>query len=233
MARQDAFITRGRIGNIVFYQWKGNGYARGAPRRVKQSIATRRSAKDFGHAVQLSKYLRVSLSSALTNYKSREIMYKMNAALLSWLRQSTPIEENISFVGLELNDRSAFSSKFRKGLLIDFSTTGKVLITVPALKIPNDIVAPSNTSSVRLDLAVAGSMLNERRNTDVAATSIEIRYKDGWMDAITKELQFHCKAGSINVVAVSLHYITGKSGAEMEIADERWTPATIVAAVVA
>lgn len=157
----------------------------------------------------------------------------MNAALLSWLRQSTPIEENISFVGLELNDKSSFNSKFRKSLLIDFGTKGTVMITVPALKIPNDIVAPLNTSSVRLDVAVAGTMLGLPQNTDIAAVSIEIPHKDGWVNAITKELKFECKAGSLNVVAVSLHYITGKSGRVSEITDERWTPATIAAAVVA
>ena len=172
MAKQDAFITRGKIGNIIFYRSKGNGYARLAPGRIKQSMATRQSAKHFGHAVQLSKFLRASLFPALANPKSREIMYKMNAALLSWLRQPIPIEENISFVGLELNDRSTFGSKFRKELLVDFETKGKVMITVPALKIPNDLVAPSHTALVRLDLAVAGTMLSLPRNTDAAAAIV-------------------------------------------------------------
>jgi len=232
MARQHGTTMRGRIGNIIFYQWKGTGYAKGAPHRVKQSMRTRQSAKDFGHAVQLSRYLRVSLLYALPNYKSRGIMYKMNAALLSWLRQPAPIEENISFVGLELNDKSLFSSKFRKALLIDFSAKGKLIITVPALKIPNDIVAPSNTASVRLDFAVAGTMLRWPQNMGSSAASIEIPYNDGWMDAITKELEFDCKEGALNVVAVSLHY-TCKFGRVREITDERWTPAAIVAAVMA
>jgi hypothetical protein len=231
MARQHGIAARGRIGNIIFYQWKGTGYAKGAPHRVRQSMRTRQSAKDFGHAVQLSKYLRVMLRYAFPNHKSRQIMYKMNSALLSWLRQPPPIEENISFVGLELNDKSVFSSKFRKGPLIDFSTKGKVIITVPALKIPNDIVAPSNTESVRLDFAVAGTMLRLPRNIDGAAASIEIPYNDGWIDTITKEMKFDCNEGALNVVAVSLHY-TCKFGREREITDERWTPATIVAAVV-
>jgi hypothetical protein len=233
MARQEAFITRGRLGNLIFYQRKGNGYVRQAPRRVKQTMATRQSAKDFGHAVQLSKYLRFLLRPALTNWKSREIMYKMNAGLLSWLRQQTPIEDNISFIGLEFNEKSAFKSKFRKELLIDFSVEGKVIITIPALKIPNDIVAPFNTSLIRLDFAVGGSRLQFSQNTAFAAAAIEIPYKDGWTDTITKELDFHCQPDTINVVAVSLHYTTGNGGWAKENVDERWTPATIVAAVVA
>ena len=157
-------------------------------------------------------------------------MYKMNAAILNWIREEKPVEGNISFVGLEFNDKSQFSSRFKKELVVDFDTKGKVIITVPRLKIPNDIVAPSYTSSVRLDIAAAGSMLDLPRFTDAASVSIEIPYKEGWMDTIKKELKFSCKAGSINIVVVSLHYIAKKDRLEKVIVDDRWTPATIVAA---
>ena len=232
MAKQSAVFNRGRIGNVIFYQWKGIGCARTVPRRVKQTKATKQSAKYFGSAARLSKSLRSSLSPALHNFNKRQVMYKMNAALLNWIRQEKPIEGNISFVGLEFNDKSEFSSRFKKELLVDFDTKGKVIITVPRLKIPNDIVAPSYTSSVRLNIAAAGSMLDLHQLADAASVSIEVPYKDGWMDTIKKELKFNCKAGSINVVVVSLHYIAKKDRLEKEILDVRWTPATIVAAVV-
>jgi hypothetical protein len=231
MAKQEAIFTNGRIGNVIFYRWKGMGCARTAPRRIKQTKATKQSAADFGRAVQLSKYLRASLSPAFPHNMKQVIMYKLNAALLSWLRQEKPIAENISFVGLEFNDKSLFSERFRKELLVDFDTKGKVMIAVPRLKIPDDIVAPSHTVSVKLNIAVAGCMLQLPQHTDAAYVSINIPYKDGWTDVIKKELKFNCKAGSINVVAVSLHYITKKDGQELEIFDDRWTPVTILAAI--
>src|SRR6185436_3833372 len=156
--------------------------------------------------------------------------YKMNAGLLGWLRQK-PKEEHISFVGLEFNKKSAFSSRFRKQLLVDFNTKGKVMIAVPQLKIPEDIIAPAYTSSLRLDIAVAGCMLKLPQHSDLASTSIEIPYRDS-VATIKEELKFNCKPDSINVVAVSLHYLTKKDGTEKEIVDDRWTPASIVAAVV-
>ena len=232
MAKQDALFTSGRLGNVIFYRWKGIGCARMAPGRVRQTKATKQSAKDFGRAVKLSSLLRGSLSPALPNYRSREIMYKFNAALLGWLRQEKTIEEHIPFAGLELNDKSALRSRVKKELLVDFQTKGKVLITLPGLKIPNDIAAPSNTSLIRMDIAVAGCMLNFPQHTDAAAAIIEIPYKAGWMPAITKELKFNCKAGSINLVVASVHYIAKKDGQQKEIFDDRWTPAAIVAAVV-
>lgn len=232
MAKHDALFTSGRIGNVIFYRWKGIGCARVRPGRVRQTKATKQSAKDFGRAVTLSSFLRSSLSPGLRNYRSREIMYKINAALLGWLRQEKPLEAYIPFVGLELNDKSAFGSRLKKELLIDFQTKGKLLATLPRLKIPDDITAPSNTSLIRVDIAVAGCMLNLPRHTDAAAANIEIPYKDGWMPAITKELKFECKAGSINIVVASLHYLTKKDGQVKEIADDRWAPAAIVAAAV-
>ena len=83
-----------------------------------------------------------------------------------------------------------------------------------------------------MNIAVAGCMLDFPRHTDAAAAIIEIPYKEGWMPAITKELRFNCKAGSINIVVASLHYIAKKDGQQKEIADDRWTPAAIVAAMI-
>src|SRR5262245_507756 len=108
MAKQEMAFANGRIGNIVFYRRNGIGYARIAPGRYKQSRATKQSAKDFGRAVQLSKSIRSLISTALPNYRSQKTMHQMNAALLKWLRQENPIEEDISFVGLEFNDKSQF-----------------------------------------------------------------------------------------------------------------------------
>ena len=231
MAKHEPILPRGRVGNIILYSWKGISCARTLPSRVKQTKATKQSAKDFGRAVKLSKLLRESLSHALPNYTSREIMYKMNAALLNWLRQQKPIEEDISFVGLEFNDKSPFSARFRKQLVVDFDTKGKVIIKVPRLKIPDDIIAPAHTSSIRLNIAIAGCMLNLSQSTDLASATIKMPSNDS-VAAIKEEMKFTCKPGSINVVAVSLHYITKKDGREKEIIDERWTPASIVAAVV-
>jgi len=231
MAKQHLFLGNGRIGNVIFYQWKGINCARIATGRVKQSMATKQSAKHFGKAVQLSRSLRMALWPALPNYRNQQIMYKMNSALFSWLHQAQPGEKNISLIGLELNDKTPFRSRFRKELLAGFDTKGKVTITVPQLKIPNDIIAPSNVLSVRLDIAIGGAMLDRPLESNTASVSVEIPYIDGLMPAITKELEYDCKSGSINVVAVSLHYMIKKNGEEQEIADDRWKPATILAAV--
>jgi len=198
---------------------------------VRQSKATKQSAKDFSHVAQLSKSLRSSLARVLPKNKNRENMYKMSAALRKWLRREKPIEEIISLERPEFNDKSLFSSKFRKDLLVDFGTKGKVMITVPRLKIPDDIVAPSHTISVRLDIAVAGSTIKDPQPTEAAFASINMPYKNGWIAAATTELGFNCRIGTINVVAVSLHYMIKEDGHETEIVDDRWTPVAIVAAV--
>jgi len=231
MANQEALFTNGRIGNVVFYRINGKGYARTAPGKYKLSKATKQSAKDFGHIAQLSKILRKSLSPTLPNYSNRETMYKMSAALRKWLQGENSIDESIAVEKPEFNDKSIFTERFKKELLVDFDTKGKVIISVPRLNIPDDIDAPSNTLYIRMDIAVAGCMLENPAPTDAACTSIKIIYKDGWKDSIQTELKFKYKAGSINVVAVSLHYIIKKDGPEQEIFDDRWTPATIVAAV--
>ena len=203
---------------------------RTVPDRVRQTKATRQSAKVFGRAVELSKGIRSFLSPCLPNYKGKEVMYTMNAALLSWLRQEKP-EEHISFVGLEFNEKSTMTSKLKQQPLVDFSKKGKVIISFPQLKIPEDIVAPSNTTSVRMDIAAVGFMFSELfQPTALAKANVEIAYKKGLLPVVKKELAFNCKPGSLNIVAMSLHYITSKYSDVKEITDDRWMPAAIIAA---
>src|SRR5215470_17450232 len=125
MAKQDGVFTNGRVGNLIYYRWRGIPCVRTVPDRVRQTKATRQSAKVFGRAVELSKGIRSFLSPCLPNYKGKEVMYTMNAALLSWLRQEKP-EEHISFVGLEFNEKSTMTSKLKQQPLVDFSKKGKV-----------------------------------------------------------------------------------------------------------
>src|SRR5215831_10895904 len=189
MAKQEIAFANGRLGNIVFYRLNGTGYARTAPGRVKQTKATKQSAKEFGLAVQISKCLRTALSPALPNHKNRGTMLKMNAALLKWLRQEKPLKENISFVGLEFNDKSPFSEQFQKELSVDFSTKGKAIITIPQLKIPDDIVAPSNTVYVRTNIAIKRYKHKKPTPKDENSISIKIKYKNGSIAPVEQELK--------------------------------------------
>jgi hypothetical protein len=229
MAKQDGAFANGRIGNVIFYRWKGIACARSIPTRVKQTKATRQSAKDFGRAVQLSRHLRGYLSPCLPNYKSKEVMHTMNAALLSWLRQENP-EEDISFIGLEFNEKSTLSSKLKQQPVVDFSKKGKIIISFPRLKIPEQIPAPSNTTSVRMDIGAVGLILSDFQVPAFTSASVEIPYKDGLLPEMKKELAFNCKPGSLNVVAMSLHYIATKYSEVKEVVDPRWLPAAIIAA---
>jgi hypothetical protein len=229
MAKQDAVFTNGRIGNVIYYQWKGIGCVRSAPARVRQTKATRQSAKNFGRAAQFSRHLRACLSPCLPNYKSKEVMHTMNAALLSWLRQEKP-EDNISFVGLEFNEKSNLASKLRQQPVVDFGKKGKIVISFPPLKIPQDVPAPSNTKSVRIDIAAVGCMFPELQVTGFASVSIEIPYKGESLPVMKKELEFKGKPGGLNVVAMSLRYTTSKYSEVKEITDQRWMPAAIIGA---
>jgi len=226
MAKQDGAYTNGRIGNLIYYKWRGIPCVRSVPDRVKQTKATKQSAKHFGRAVQLSRCLRAYLSPCLPDHKSKPVMYAMNAALMSWFRQEQPMAEHISFVGVEFNEKSTLASKFRQQPAVDFSKNGKIVISFPELRIPEDIVAPSNTTSVRIGLAAVGCMFPGFNPTGVTSESIEIPYKQGALPAMKKELA--CKPGSLNVVAMCLRYKTKNS--EMEITEQRWMPAAIIAA---
>ena len=196
--------------------------------RVRQTKATKQSAKDFGRAVQLSRILRGYLSPCLPDYKSKPTMHTMNAALLSWFRQEKPLEEHISFVGLEFNEKSTLTSKFRQQPEVDFSQKGKIVVSFPGLRIPEDIVAPPHTTSVQIKIGVVCFVFSAFNASGFGSDSIEIPYKAS-LPPMKKEVMLKGKLGDLNVVAMSLRYTTSQYSDVNEITDPKWMPAAIIA----
>ncbi len=59
----------GRMGNVILYDSNGVQYARSMPVDVKQTDATKESAKEFGKAARIGKLLRMMETYKL-NFRS-------------------------------------------------------------------------------------------------------------------------------------------------------------------
>src|SRR6185369_275712 len=180
MARQQTIFVTGKINNLVFYKWKDLHCVRSMPLRVKQTKATKQSAKDFGRAAKLSRILRNAFSPLLPDYKNRKMTYRLNASLLHWLRQKKSLK-NISFIGFEFDRESELSSHCRQPFATSFSEKGKIIVTIPRLSIPQDILAPPDTKLLRLRIVAAGCSFDDLGITDHCSTIVELPFENGVM----------------------------------------------------
>lgn len=77
----------GTVGNIVTYKLRGKDVVRSLPGEIRQTKATKASAKDFGKIKKLSSFLRWGLGNVLSTYKSMPVMHMMDKAVRRWYHE--------------------------------------------------------------------------------------------------------------------------------------------------
>jgi len=63
----------GRIGNTVYYKMGEKYYMRSAPRKYKQTKATKAKATEFGKASSIGRIIRENLSNVIFNADDRKM----------------------------------------------------------------------------------------------------------------------------------------------------------------
>jgi hypothetical protein len=95
MPRQNSIIPlSGRLADLVYYYRKDkrgrkNYYVRRAPEEVHQTVATKKTASDFGTASKASRLIRQVLKPYTSKYKDASLHYRLNTVLADIIRQDT------------------------------------------------------------------------------------------------------------------------------------------------
>jgi len=240
MARQFKTFVTGAIGPVIFYEWRGIPCARAKPTKVKQTKATKARAKEFGRAVRYSRLLRERLSISIPSYKDKPMMYRLNNALLQWVRTSDGdkalLAKNISALnGFEFYEDSELNKKLKVKAGVDFEDDKKIIVNIPALIPTSDIMAPKDTKTVEWTIGVARCKTNdlsEQGNDPVPyfKTKFEMDYSATAVKAQKIEIPFTSIATDIVLVVISLRYNVQKGLNLIQSRDKKWLPAAIVGA---
>jgi hypothetical protein len=160
MAHQKNIKLQGTFENIIFYTSNGHALIRTKPSIVRQTNATKKAASLFGEAVKMSANLRATVQSLLPKSKDRNMMQRLDATFLHWLRtgQSASGRHEIPFPfvpGFEFNMESQLSEKLKLKLNITKRNENFINVEIPAFVPVQKIVAPADTSSVKLKIVAA------------------------------------------------------------------------------
>ena len=236
MAKITKIFISGKIANLISYERNGTPCVRTMPEEVKQTKATIRSAKNFGKAVKIAKFMRWDLESVIPPVKGRYAEYRMNDAVAQWLSTVKPgkknAESDLSYLSpLEFNKRIALSSLLKCRLEADWTEKGVVALHWPAI-IPNkNIKAPARTRQLHWTITVTGCMINKPASMVSHTVSFDMDYNDTPLPAQSIPLPFRLMHGSINVIGLSVQYSAIRKGKKKRIMDEGWLPAGIISAL--
>jgi hypothetical protein len=235
MAKQDKIFLSGQVGPVIFYEYRGIPCARSQATKVRQTRATKNSAKQFGKAVHIAKMLRAGLGSLLPDAKDIDMRYRFNNALLQWLRNDMPAngsaDTDLPFIdSFEFNKESELSGRLKLPLSIDWTKPGTILLTIPRLDPAQVITAPAYTQTVHWQITVTGFSMSKDEVTESYSVKMDMDYNKGFIATKQLSLPFVLKPGDITIVALALKFSAEKKGTVQVITDKRWLPAGIVGA---
>jgi len=236
MAHQKNLKLQGTFGNVIFYTSNGQHLMRTKPEMVHQTNSTKHAASLFGKAANISANLRATLKSILPNSKDRNMMHRLHAALLNWLRAggsaASDKETLVPFLcGFEFNEQSLLNEKFK--LKFTIAQNAQIItLKIPAFNPVEKLVAPPHTSSIRLNIIIATCNFITQELIKNTSNKILIPYSSSEVAAQQIGFDLKPKSGDSCMAVIALNYYTSADGTTGLIDSIKWKPTAIAEAII-
>jgi hypothetical protein len=242
MGRAKNLMATGKVGKLIFYEYRGIMCCRTAPGSVRQTAATKKSASQFGLAVKASSCLRDSLSRIFHDTKDKTMFYGFNSALQKWLQEYKANENtystgNFYIDDFQFNAAAAMPMLVKKTVRAKFSDTGDITIDVPELIPAVDIIAPAGTAQIHYNARVAGCLFRFGKRSDIFdtpgisekhKTSVVLEYGERPLPQQSLLLNMEPVKSTLIVVVFSIQYAVRESNTLAMVTDKNWWPVSLV-----
>jgi hypothetical protein len=234
MALQQNIFVSGKIGNLIFYDFRGKPSVRSMPAKIKQTRATRDSAKLFGKAASIARSVRHGLLPLHSDLSDRTLMNRLNGAMLQCLKTGIPgcknFAEDLPFLkGFAMNTEREISWRTNKTVKAHFNSEGKLVVTIPAFNVQDDLSAPAGTKSIILKAGACSISWEDPADADSDCREVVMPYTNSVRTAEEWVLPVSMKKARIVVMAAAFRYHNGKELAGV-IQKKVWMPAGIIGA---
>lgn len=236
MGKQKGIRLKGTFNGIIYYQSREQDLVRSVPKHVEQTTATIAQAEIFGRAAHLGSMLRQLLAPVLPADAHGKARLRFDDALRKWLRSGLPgsdePQDNLPFLcNYEFNTEGGLYERLKTKITVSRNSDKGVIVHLPALTPVTDITAPAGTTAVTLKVMVATCPVTGGASMANDEQELLLSYDDAFVPAQDWSLNVASGRGSVTLTAVGLRYHTSKRNPTMKMADPRWTPVGIVAAM--
>jgi hypothetical protein len=235
MATQASIGLIGRVGNVIHYKMGDKFYSRSAPRKFKQTKATKMRAREFGRSSSIASAIRQLLDKVIPDPSDRKMHGRLVADVFEWLQSfqdegpddahARPIE------GFKFTDADSVDEGWKVPLKITSPLPGVMQIDIPAFIPVKSFRAPKGTSVVVCKIAAGNVDLSTGRSSDESLTVLNFDYNNTPVPEQTISLQLSTPRNSLMVTGISLSYLANRRGKKMENKKKEYMPAGIVHAL--
>jgi hypothetical protein len=235
MAAQLPMGLVGRTGDLIHYRMGDKFFTRAAPRKFKQTKATKLRSGEFGRASAIASNIRALLVSIIPKPADKKMQGRLVATVFQWLSGLSAYADE-STPG-ELGDFSfdetgkAVRERWRVQFKIKNPVPGQLQIEIPAFIPTESIVAPSRTNSVLCKIALG--ICDREFGTQLGnfSTQMTIDYNGKQREKQIIPIELPTPKSSLVVMGVSLEYAIMKEGKPKNNLNKAYKPSGIVEAI--
>ncbi len=231
-------FIRGRIGNMVYRKVGNTNIIQSRPSRVRQTVATKESALEFGLASSTSKVIR-HMFAGLSHYADGGMINRLNNTVLNAIRNGNGAlrgqrdlhQSDLSLlVDFQFNRNSPLYETLAVTPVVSVENNGSVKLSMPAIgKDKMCWLADANGCSLRFTVMA----VDFKKQYYQLLGHHEVETRDRMLDQLEWTAPERAESGSIVLVALSVvfHAPDGIRRDGIVLNDKDFYPAAIVAAI--
>jgi hypothetical protein len=234
MATQAGYV--GRIGNVIHYRMGNNYYSRVAPRKYKQTKATKARASEFGMASTIGRIIRQNLDSVIFDSTDSKMQTSLVREIFEWLQfvgnQSTSSTTQPQLEGFNFSAGSPqLSSRWKAKIELSNAVTGQLKITIPSFVPKTSFIAPGRTTNIVCK--IASVVIDVKNKIEIASATNEISYSmdKNKVDSQVIIQNLPMPKGSLLVTGMCLEFSISKRQTLVLTKDKLFQPSQIIYAV--
>lgn len=236
MAKQIGTYFIGRRGPVIGYMWKQIPCLRSVPVNVKQSKATKQSAKKFGRSKTIAKHIRHAVPSLLPDTKDRKMMQRLENAVYRWLlfpltRSSNGYRAIHQLNDISFHEEQELTARLGFQFSIDWLQPGGITINIPALLPAQQVKAPAHTVFVDMQFGALCCDLESYITGSRLSGPVRIDYNSDPLPAQQVVLPLDLTANSLALIGVRIKFIVQGADGTREVDDKAWMPAGVIDAI--
>lgn len=225
----------GRIGNVIHYKMGDKYFTRSAPRKYKQTKATKAKSSEFGMASTIGRIIRENLESVIFDTNDRNMQTRLVGEIFTWLQKAR--HEPASAATQPTLDKFKFSAspiltnRWNAKLKVSSPTSGQVQIAIPSFIPKTSFKVPSGAGAVACRIATVVIDIEDKKEIGNAQNEIIYKLDRNKVEAENIIQELSMPQGSLLVTGMCLKYFVDRYKRTLPTKDKLYKPSQIVFAV--
>jgi hypothetical protein len=235
MGKQRNSKLVGTLGNVIFYNFRGDYCMRTKPVSVQRTEASINSGFNFGRASKISAQIRKAIVSINPAKSDMKVLYRLTAAMnkfISWKEKkeaaSIKMPDKLPFIhGFQFNDQSDLSSITSIKPNVNNFVPGHAEINFLPFVPSQNLQAPANSKSINLKIILLRVSLRSAETDILGKNEIEIPNSSESFQPPIINMETSAKPGDLMMLIVAVQYMVNKNGVIGLMTDKKKMPCGI------